>query len=67
MKIIRGNLKWAARFAAILLAAFLADTLVVLFARRPLPWVAIIPGFIPVLVSVFVIIPMIRAEKKEHS
>jgi hypothetical protein len=67
MKIIRGNLKWAARFAAILVAAFLADSLVVIFARRPLPWVAIIPGLIPVFVSLFVIIPMIRAQKDEHT
>jgi hypothetical protein len=66
MKINRDNVKWAARFAAILLVAFLADTLVVIYARHPLPWVAIIPAIIPVLVSVFVIIPMIRAEQK-HS
>ncbi len=66
MQINRDNVKWAARFTAILLAAFLADTLVMILARRPLPWVAIIPGFIPVLVSVFVITPMIRSQKNEH-
>ncbi len=67
MKINRDNVKWAARMASILLVVAVADGLVGGFMRRPFPWVAIIPGFMPLLVCVFVIIPMIRAEKDEHS
>jgi hypothetical protein len=63
MKINRDNVKWAGRFMSILLLVAVAEGLVGGFMRRPFPWVAIIPGFMPVLVAVFVIIPMIRAEK----
>lgn len=60
MKINRDNVKWAARMASILLVVAVAEALVGMFARKPLPWVAIIPALLPLLVSVFVILPMIR-------
>jgi hypothetical protein len=59
----RQNLKWAIRMALILVLVALADGLFVFFAPKPLPWAAVIPALIPVLTSIFVIIPMIRAEK----
>jgi hypothetical protein len=60
MKVNRENVKWAARFFSILLLVAVADALVAAFMRQPLPWVAIIPALLPLLVSVFVILPMIR-------
>ena len=60
MKINRENVKWAARLFSILLVVVVADALVATFMRRPLPWVVIIPALLPLLVSVFVILPMIR-------
>jgi hypothetical protein len=56
-------MKPALKLAAIICLVAMADVLFVLFARRPLPWAAIIPAFIPVLTVVFVIIPMQRSEK----
>jgi hypothetical protein len=60
MKINRDNVKWAARLFSILLVVVVADGLVGGFMRRPLPWVVIIPALLPLLISVFVILPMIR-------
>ena len=54
------------RFAAIILIAAFADCLVVLFARRPLPWAALIPACIPLLVCVFVVIPMLKQKNKSQ-
>ena len=63
VQINRQNLKWAIRMALILVLVAAADGLFVFFARKPLPWVAVIPALIPLLTGVFVILPMIRAEK----
>ena len=60
MKINRENLKWAVRLFSILLLVVIADALVAMFLRRPFPWTVIIPALLPLLVSVFVILPMIR-------
>jgi cytochrome c oxidase subunit IV len=60
MKISRENVKWAARLFSILLLVAVADALVAMFMHRPFPWTVIIPGLLPLLVSVFVILPMIR-------
>ncbi len=57
------NLKWLGRMALIIVVVMLADGLVGEFARKPLPWVGIIPGLIPLLTSVFVLYPMMKAEK----
>jgi len=56
-------MRWALRMAAVLLAAALADGLVVMLAPRPLPWAVMIPALIPLLTAVFVIIPMLNAKK----
>ena len=56
-------MKWALRLMAVMFAVGAADIVVVMVAPHPLPWAAIIPGFVPVLTAVFVIIPMMRAEK----
>jgi hypothetical protein len=63
MQVNRQNLKWAAKMASILLLACLADVLVVEFVHRPLPWVVVISGLIPLLGFLLVTIPMIKAEK----
>jgi hypothetical protein len=47
----------------ILLLVAVVDGLFVLFARKPLPWAAVIPALIPLLACFLVILPMIRAEK----
>jgi len=49
---------------AVIFAVGVVDIVVVTFSPRPLPWAAIIPGLVPVLTAVFVIIPMMRAEKR---
>jgi hypothetical protein len=56
-------MKWMSRLAAILLGVGLIDALVVLLAPRPLPWAAVIPGLIPLLTSVLIIIPMMQEKK----
>jgi hypothetical protein len=52
---------------AVLLGAGLADGLVVMVAPRPLPWAVLIPALIPLLTAVFVIIPMLKAAKRDES
>jgi hypothetical protein len=49
------------RFAAVVLSVYLVYCLVVLFAKRPLPWAGMVAATVPLLVVVFVIIPMVRA------
>ena len=66
MRINRQNVKWAGRMAAILVLVVAAEVPIVLFTRKPLPWVAVIPALIPILTAVFVIIPMMTTEKSAH-
>ena len=66
MRINRQNVKWAGRMAAILVLVVAAVVPIVLFTRKPLPWVAVIPALIPILTAVFVIIPMMTTEKSAH-
>ena len=63
MQINRQNLKWALRFMWILLLVGVAEALVVLFARKPLPWVALIGALVPLLTCVLIILPMMKVEK----
>jgi len=65
-QINRQNVKWAGRMAAILVLVVAAEVPIVLFTRKPLPWVAVIPALIPILTAVFVIIPMMTTEKSAH-
>lgn len=46
-----------------LLLVGLADLLVDMFAPRPLPWAILIPALTPLLTVIFVIVPMLNAEK----
>jgi hypothetical protein len=64
MRINRENVKWATRLMSIVLLVAVADALVAMFMRQPFPWTVIIPAFTPLLVAVFVIIPMNRAERR---
>jgi hypothetical protein len=61
----RDNLKWLGRLALIFVLVGLADGLVVGFARKPFPWVVIIPAATPLLTAIFVIIPCTRAHKTD--
>jgi len=61
----RDNLEWAFRMGAILLLVCGLDGAVAMFVARPLPWVALVPGLIPLLTALFVIIPMQRRRGRE--
>jgi peptidoglycan/LPS O-acetylase OafA/YrhL len=63
LQINRQNLKWLVRMMLILVLVGLAEILVVLFVPKPLPWVALIPVLIPLLVSFLIILPLARSEK----
>ncbi len=63
MQVNRQNLKWAARIMSILLLVCSADVLAVMFVHRPLPWVAAISFLLPLLMTAFVMVPMIKSEK----
>jgi len=49
--------------ALILLLVVVADSLVVLFVRKPLPWMVMISALIPLLTCILVILPLTRDEK----
>jgi len=53
------------RFAAIALSVCLVESLVVWFAKKPMPWAGAIAATVPLLVVAFIVIPMIRASKSE--
>ena len=61
MKINRQNVKWAARLMSIILLVGGTDVLVAIFARRPFPLTVIIPALTPMLVVVFIVLPMTGA------
>ena len=67
MQINRQNVKWAGRMAAILVLVAAAEVPIVLFTRKPLPWVVVIPALIPILTAVFVIIPMMTTDKSPRA
>jgi hypothetical protein len=63
LQINRDNVKWALRMGLILVLVAVTDGLVVAYARKPFPWDVLIPCALPVLMSIFVLIPMMKAEK----
>jgi hypothetical protein len=63
LQINRQNLKWTGRTASILILVAAADALAVYFVRKPILWAVSIPALIPVLTALFVIIPIMKAEK----
>jgi hypothetical protein len=63
MQINRQNVKWAVRLMLVILLVGGTDVLVAIFARRPLPWTGIVSALTPMLVVVFIVLPMTRAEK----
>jgi hypothetical protein len=63
VNINRDNVKWAARLMSIIVLVAVAEVLVVTFMPRPFPWVAIIPASTPLLIALFLILPMKSAEK----
>jgi hypothetical protein len=54
---------WLIRAAAVLLLTVLAAVLAVLLAPRPIPWVALIAGSLPITMALFVALPVLRAEE----
>jgi hypothetical protein len=60
----RQNLKYAVRAGLILVLVAVADGLVVMFTRKPFPWDVLIPSALPVLMLIFVILPITKAEKQ---
>ncbi len=48
---------------AILVLVASLDAIAVMFAPRPLPWAVAIPSLIPLLTTLFVIIPMLKTWK----
>jgi hypothetical protein len=63
LQINRRNLKYAGTIMLLVLLIGVADSLIVLFARRPFPWVVLVSAIFPVLVAIFVILPMTKDEK----
>jgi hypothetical protein len=48
---------------AILTFVAALDAIVVMFAARPLPLATVIPSLVPLLTTLFVIIPMLKTRK----
>jgi hypothetical protein len=48
----------------LVVAAFVVDCCLLLFLKKPFPWVALVPATIPLWVAVFVIIPMLRRAQR---
>jgi hypothetical protein len=59
----RQNLNYLGRMALIIVLAAVAEGLVVEFVSKPFPFTAMIPCLIPILISVFVIIPLTQSQK----
>ncbi|MGA3048119.1 MAG: hypothetical protein ABSD67_15915 [Terracidiphilus sp.] len=57
VQISRDNLKWAGRAALILVLVAATDCLAVAFVRRPPVWY-LIPALLPLLICVFVVVPL---------
>jgi len=63
MKINRENVKWSARLMSIILLVAAADSLVAMFMPRPFPRTVIMPAFTSLLVALFVILQLNRADR----
>ncbi len=59
----RRSMKWMVRFMSVLLAVWIADMLIVLFAHLPYPRTTLIVLSVPALIAACVIIPLSRADK----
>ncbi len=59
----RDGSPWVGRMTLIVLVVALADGLAGVFARKPFPWVVIIPSLIPLLTVLFVIPPVLKSRK----
>ena len=56
---------WLIRAALVLVVTVLADGAVVWFAQRPILWAALIGGSLPLSMTVFVAIPLLREEGRK--
>jgi hypothetical protein len=65
MSLIRNNPKSQVCAAAIIIAVVAAiDAAGVLFVGKPLLWATVVPVMIPVLLGVFIILPIINSSAK---
>jgi hypothetical protein len=56
-------MKWMVRFMSVLLAVWIADILIVLFAHVPYPRTTLIILSVPALIAACAIIPLSRTDK----
>jgi hypothetical protein len=56
---------WFKRAAVVLVVTGLVDCIAVWFAQRPLPWAVGIGSSLPISMTAFVIIPMLRQESRK--
>jgi hypothetical protein len=56
---------WFIRATLVLVVTVLADGAVVWFAQRPMPWVALIGGSLPLSMYLFVAVPILRKEGRK--
>jgi len=59
----RRSMKWMVRFMSVLLAVWIADILIVLFAHVPYPRTTLIILSVPALIAACAIIPLSRTDK----
>jgi len=59
----RRSMKWMVRFMSVLVAVWVADMLIVLFAHLPYPKTVLIVLSVPALIAACVIIPLSRGDK----
>jgi hypothetical protein len=56
---------WLIRAALVLVVTVVADGAVVWFAHRPILWAALIGGSLPLSMTIFVAIPILREEGRK--
>ena len=59
----RRSMRWMVRFMSVLVAVWIADMLIVLFAHLPYPKTVLIVLSVPALIAACVIILLSRADK----
>ncbi len=58
---------WLIRAALVLLVTCLAVSAVVLFVAKPIPWVGLIAGSLPLSMVVFVAMPLLRVRGRSQA
>jgi hypothetical protein len=58
------NVRYFVRMMLLIVSVCLLDCAVALFVKKPFPWVAMIPGLVPILIVPLVIMPILREQQK---